>query len=365
MLSRFRRLVNEETIAKTGSVITTKAPGIQNNDKGFPAGEELFSSLSLRLSGNLNISTAGQGDAPGTAVVLGPAKLLTSLTFSTDKHKNIISGIDGLSLARIQKFLTGTDPLIVLPTPLTTGTPKFEANFLIPFAFPFYLRPEDSALYMRSARAKLIHQEGVFTDVVAGGTMTTAEIENLTMFSVANGWTPAKGGVMEPGDLAIYVPFMEMRQVDITATALNKKIELPYGDRFYAGIAVSQRHLVTADENDNTCILPDANVSLEKNNSPIINKIRWADVQAATKQQFKLDSVPPGWGVINCAGENMRPVQVTEMINTVSTDQGTMNLFLDVVNDGVSKLNIISWGYMPIKNLAAANDLPKEISDKL
>jgi len=354
-LKNFRRLISNAPFS--AAAITTTQPGVQTNDKGYPAGEEFFSSLALRVYGALDITSS---DA-GTAVTDGPFRFLRNVYFETDKHGPIINNVDGLSLARLQQFLTGTVPAVTLPTPLTTGTPVFSGTLELPFAIPGNIRPEDSHLYMKTARGKLTHQGGVFTDFVTGGTNSKAEVDTCYLQQVSSVQAHENGSPLAAADMPLYVPFVELKKVNITATESGKKIELPYGDRIYHLIGISQRNNSTLAELDNLAITRQANVRLEKNSMPYVNTIQWADIQDKTKVMFGLESLPAGWGVINCAGEGKKPAQISEMLNTIDTAAGTCNLFLDVTTGSNYDVWVLMFGYMPLKNKAAWADLPAEI----
>ena len=354
MLKSLRNLIGNQAFG-TGAAITTVQPPIQSLDRGFPAGEKFFAGLALRIYGKLNI-TAG---AAGTNVE--PAQFLRNVYFDTDKHGPIINNVDGISLARLHTFLNGVPPAIIQPSALTTADGLvFSETINIPFAQRFNLRPEDTHLYMKTARPKLSYVGGVFTDLVAGGTMTKSDafpFLQATSLETAE----ADGSPLKANDMPLYVPFVELKKVSIAATTSGFKIELPYGDRIYQFLGISQRNPTTLAEVDNAVIVREANIRLEKNNQPIVNTIQWADVQDETKRMFRLATLPTGWGVLNFAGEEKKPRQISEMLNTVDTAAGTLNLFLDAVT-GQGEIWILMMGYMPLRNKAAWNDLPAEIT---
>lgn len=358
-LKSFRRLITNTSFSS--AVITTAQPNIQTNDKGYPAGEEFFQGLALRVYGTLGIVASGAG----TAVADGPLRFLRNVYFETDKHGPIVNNVDGLSLARLHRFLNGTAAAITTPTPLTTGSPTFTGSINIPFAIPGCIRPEDSHLYMKTARGKLSWQGGVFTDLVSGGTMSTSEITTVNLQQVANVKAHENGSPLLSADMPVYIPFVELKKVNITATESGKKIELPYGDRIYQMIAISQRNNSTLAEIDNAVILPEANIRLEKNNLPRVNSIQWKDVQDETKRIFSLETLPTGWGVIHSCGDLNKPAQISEMLDTVDTSAGTLNLFADVVTGSNYDIWVLMFGYIPIKSRAAFADLPADVQAAL
>lgn len=356
MLKSLRNLVGNQAFG-TGAAITTVQPTIQSLDRGFPAGEKFMTGLALRVYGKLNITAS----AAGANVTDGPLQFLRNVYFDTDKHGPIINNVDGISLARLHTFLNGVPPKVIQPSALTTADGLvFSESLNIPFAQRFALRPEDTHLYMKTARPKLTYVGGVFTDLVSGGTMSKSEalpFLQATSFELAE----ADGGPLKANDMPLYVPFVELKKVSITTTTSGFKIELPYGDRIYQMLGISQRNPTTLAEVDNAVIVREANIRLEKNNQPIINTIQWADVQDETARMYKLASLPTGWGVLNFAGEEKKPRQISEMLNTVDTAAGTLNLFLDAVA-GQGEIWILMMGYMPLRNKAAWSDLPAEIT---
>lgn len=354
MLKSLRNLIGNQAFG-TGAAITTVQPSIQSLDRGFPAGEKFFASLALRVYGKLNITAS----APGANVE--PAQFLRNVYFDTDKHGPIINNVDGISLSRLSRFLNGVAPSWIAPAALTTADGiVFSETINIPFAIPAALRPEDTHLYMKTARPKLTYVGGVFTDLVSGGTMTKSEVLPFLQASSLE-TAEADGGVLKANDMPLYVPFVELKKVSVAATTSGFKIELPYGDRIYHLLGISQRNPTTLAEVDNAVIVREANVRLEKNNQPIVNTIHWADIQDETKRMFKLETLPTGWGVLNFAGENKKPSQISEMLNTVDTAAGTLNLFLDAVT-GQGEIWILMMGYQPLRNKAAWADLPAEIT---
>jgi hypothetical protein len=358
-LKSFRRLITNTLFSP--AVITTVAPPIQTNDKGYPAGEEFWQGLALRIYGMLNIVSSGAG----TAKDHGPARFLRNVYVETDKHGPIVNNVDGLSLARLHEFLNGTPPAVTLPSPLTTGTPSFSETIHIPFALPGVIRPEDSHLLMKTARGKVTRQGGVFTDLVTGGTNSTAEITAAFCQETAMVKAHENGSPLASMDMPVYIPFIELKKIDITGTEASKKIELPYGDRIYQFIAISQRNSSTLDEIDNAIITRTANIRLEKNNLPRVNTIQWADVQDETKRIFKMATLPAGWGVIHSCGDLNKPAQISEMLDTVDTSAGTLNLFADVVTGSNYALWVLMFGYMPLKSRAAFADLPADVQAAL
>lgn len=358
-LKSFRRLVSNSLFS--AGVINTVQPGIQTNDKGYPAGEEFFQGLSLRIYGTLNIVTS----SAGTATAYGAFRFLRNVYFESDKHGPVINNVDGLSLARLHRFLNGTDPSVTDIAVLTTGTPSFTGSLNIPFAIPDTIRPEDSHLYMKTARGKLTWQGGNFTDLITAGTYSTGDITTVNLQQVANVKAHENGSPLMSADMPVYIPFVELKKVNITATESGKKIELPYGDRIYSLIAISQRNNSTLAEIDNAVILPGANIRLEKNNLPRINSIHWRDVQDETKRIFKLESIPAGWGVIHSCGDLNKPAQISEMLDTVDTSAGTLNLFADVVTGSNYDIWVLMFGYIPIKSRAAFADLPADVQTAL
>lgn len=354
-LKHFRRLITNT--AFSAAVINTVQPGIQTNDKGYPAGEEFFTGLALRVYGALNIVTS----SAGTATANAGFRFLRNVYFETDKHGPIINNVDGLSLARLQLFLTGTEPAVTDITVCTTGTPAFAATLNLPFAIPKNIRPEDSHLYMKTARGKLTWQGGVFTDFITGGTYGTGDIASAYLQQTSFVDAHADGSPLVAADMPLYVPFVELKKINITATESGKKIELPYGDRIYSLIAISQRNNSTLAEMNNLAILRTGNIRLEKNSAATVNTLQWGDIQDETKRMFGLETLPTGWGVINCAGTCAKPAQISEMLNTVDTAAGTLNLFADVVTGSNYDVWVLMFGYMPLRNKSAWADLPAEI----
>ncbi len=358
-LKAFRRLVDNRVFS--AAAITITQPAIQTNNQGYPAGEEFFQGLSLRLYGSLNLTTS----SAGTTLAGGVFRFLRNVYFETDKHGPIVNNVDGLSLVRLHRLLNGTEAAYSDISANTTGTPAFTGSLFLPFAIPSSLRPEDSHLYMKSARGKLTWQGGVFTDFISGGTYSDKDITSISMQQVASVKAHENGSPLLRADMPVYKPFYELKKVPVTATTSGQKIELPYGDRIYMGIAISQRNNSTLAELDNTVIGRTANIRLEKNNMARINTIHWGDVQDETKRIFGIEALPAGWGVILSCGDLHKPAQISEMLDTVDTAQGTLNLFVDTTAVSNGDVWVLTWGFMPIKSTAAFADLPADLQADL
>lgn len=338
----FHQPVVDKAIAATGATMTASPSPFQTND-GFQSGDLLARSLRLTLRGNLNLATS----SAGTVIANAALKNLRAITIKTDKHQALIDGIDGLGLFRINQFMrkskgvTPTDP-----SAATTGTPSFLASLEIPFYAPGLFTGlnvqtnsqgaavaqsvedfgNDSRLDMFKSRMSLIAQFGPVTDYISGGTYTTEEIQNLNLSVLGVNEYPV-GGSVSMKDKPNSILSIEMFKVPITATATGWTYDLPYGDRIYSKILISQRNLSTFAELDNSVITATGKIGLSVNNVNFFPDVYNLDLQADNSDLLAPGlAMPAGWTVLDFSKTGKK----SEMLNTIGQSTGKVTLKADV-----------------------------------
>lgn len=324
-----QRFLVGKTIASASGTITTTQPAATVISDGLPTGDEAIYALTLRARGNLNIATS----SAGTAITDSEFVFLRSLRIETDKHSTILDGLDGLALKRFCQLdgLTLPDSLSV--TTMTTGTPAFDATFVIPFSDPRWVRPYDTLLDMAKSRMTITAQFGIVTDMINGGTYTTAEVQNLTLdvsAKIVRNPNPVTGnvnGIDIVSELPIMQRSIEIRKFDVNQTGTGVKFPLPFGDRIYRRIILQQRNSSTLAELA-TVVTATQNVGIEINGFPWIQSLPWGLINAQNKSEFQIETLPTGIAAFDFSQEGM----IGNMLNTLSDQQGTMNLVADVTS---------------------------------
>ena len=340
--------INNTVIASSSSLITTSQPSVTNISNGMPVGDMEIYEMYLRAYGNLDITSS----AAGTIVANGPENFLRSITFQTDKHGKLIDSLDGRGLYVINQYRTGTSGQRTAISAATTGTPSFETNLILPFATPSGLRPYDSILDVLKARPTLITQYGVVADFISGGTNSVLDVGNLSQELDAR---ILNGPIVEPSaaqgaplaETPEWMPHIEMFRYTVAASATGLRIPLPYGDRIYRRIYISQRNSSTFAEVSNI-VASTANVGIEVNSFPWGDRVQNATLQAANKQNFQAETLPTGWTVLDFDETN----RYADMLSVIDRNNGTANLIIDVTTQTNAQLWVYLESFKPIPDAA-------------
>lgn len=313
---------------------------------GLPTGDEAIYALHVRLKGALDLTTS----SAGTAVTNGVEVFVRNISVETDKHGILVDNMDGLSMYRFNQIDLGTLSDDLQVTTMTTGTPALDFTFRIPFGDPRFLRSYDTILDMLKSRMTIKVTLGIVTDMVSGGTYTGTFAVTTPSIDVwadvirnPNPVTGSVNGVDFTSELPIMQRSIEIRKFDVTSTSTGYKFPLPYGDRIYRRIIMQQRNSSTLAELA-TVITATQNVGLEINGFPWAQTIPWADLNARNKSDFQMETLPTGIAVFDFSQEG----RIGDMLNTLSADQGTMNLVADVTSVSNGALWVIMDCLKPI-----------------
>lgn len=327
------------------------APSLQVRDQNFPSGDIAIRSLTVRYDATIS------GTSTPTRVTNGHRFWLNAITVETDKHGKLIDAIDGLLLFVVNQFdfqTIGQDTALS-STPADTDTPS--CSWIIPFSSFRGLRPYDTHLDMVKSRMKVSTQFGAGAGVSptgnlwtqAGGTplvltlLQSIEAKLLPgpLQTVDN---PAAGLSSE---LPSYIRTLEQSVIPITATATRFQIALPFGDRIWKRLFITQRNLSTKIEMTNV-IAATAEVSLYLNNIPIVDRRLWRDIQADNKLEYSLETLPTGVAVIDFDMDTQE--RIFDMLWALTTDAGNMYLYIDVTTQTNASLLL---GYDCLKPIPA------------
>lgn len=313
---------------------------------GLPTGDEAIYALHCRVRGALDLTTA----SAGTAVTNGVQVFVRNVRVETDKHGILVDNLDGLSMYRFNQIDLGTLPDDLQVTTMTTGTPALDYTFRIPFADKNFLRSYDTLLDVMKSRMTVTVTLGIVTDMVSGGTYTGTFVVTTPSIDV---WAevirnpnPVSGvvnGVEFTSELPIMQRSIEVRKFDVTSTSTGYKFPLPYGDRIYRRIILQQRNSSSLAELA-TVITATQNIGIEINGFPWIQAIPWAAQNARNKQDFQMETLPTQIACFDFSQEG----RIGDMLNTLSADQGTMNLVADVTSVSNGQLWVIMDCLKPI-----------------
>ncbi len=337
-----QRFLVSKTQASIG--LTQISPAVISD--GLPSGDEALYALHCRIRGALDLTTS----SAGTAVTNGVQIFVRSIRVETDKHGILVDNIDGLAMYRFNQIDLGTLSDDLQVTTMTTGTPALDWSFRIPFADKNFLRSYDTLLDMLKSRMTVTVTLGIVTDMVSGGTYTGTFVVTTPTIDIwgdiirnPNPVTGNVNGVDFTSELPIMQRSLEVRKFDVTSTSTGFKFPLPYGDRIYRRIILQQRNSSSLAELA-TVITATQNIGVEINGFPWQQSLPWGDVNSRNKQDYQMETLPTGIAVFDWSQEG----RIGDMLNTLSADQGTMNLVADVTSVSNGQLWVIMDCLKPI-----------------
>lgn len=313
----------------TGSAITASAPSPVISGQGLPTGNLALESIHLTSSQNLTIGT---GTTPQTD---GELLLVDSVYLDTDKHGPLVENVDGLGLHRMLQFIYGTRPLT---NAIAASTAVYNSGWRIPFALPegsHALRSYDTILDLYNSR---MTARVTYNDLSkALGTVGTASSIPTVNWSGRMLYAP------DESELPAYVPVLKLKKVPILATQSQYQIPLDFGGLIYLGIGIAQRNSSTLAEVTDV-IVPTAKVRLDVNSRDAVQPMNYFDLQSMNKVQDEIETYPTGMAFMDFFSYSGR---IADAIDTIS-QQGNMNLYLDVVTAANRAVWIYTWGLKPI-----------------
>lgn len=328
------RNVDQVTIISSSGQAT--APAVQVRDQNFPTGDVAIEALHIRYDAAIS------GTSTPTRITNGHLFWLNSITVQTDKHGKIVDSVDGLLLYIRNFFDYGTAPLntALSSTPADTDTPA--ASWIVPFALFHGLRPYDTHLDMQVSRMKVFTTYGqpcgtsgnLFTQ--AGGSPLAKSLVQSIEAKVLPGPLATGAGADGGGsELPVYLSTFEQMLIPITASQNRFQIALPFGDRIYRRIFITQRNTSDKTEMSNV-IAATANISLYINNIPIVDQRRFNDIQSANKLEYSIETLPTGVCVLDF--DSVFEERFNDMLFALTLNSGSMYLYIDVTtqtNGGV------------------------------
>lgn len=320
---------NVDRVNVLSSPGSATAPALQVRDQNFPSGDVALRALTVRYDATIS------GTSTPTRVTNGHIFYLNAITVETDKHGKIVDAVDGLLLYTMNQFDFGTtgQATALTATPADTDTPS--ASWIVPFSLYKGVRPYDTNLDMAKARMKVSTQYGAVTNLwtQSGGSPLVVTNAQSIEAKILPGPLVVKDGDGGPGSLSeLPAPQFGLRTIEqsivpITATATRFQIALPFGDRIWRRIFITQRNLSTKVEMSNV-IAATAEVSLYVNNVPVVDRRLFRDIQAENKLAYGLETLPTGVGVLDFDADMQEKMH--DMLWTLDLNSGNMYLYIDV-----------------------------------
>lgn len=317
-----RKFVNRTDIAATDIGATQPSPTVIQI--GFPVGNVLYKKLNLSLRGTLSITSS----AAGTIVTRGGLTFLRSLRFETDKHGLIVDGIDGIMLHDMEFIRKGVRPPNTDIASAATGAPSYIYGLEIPFFDPDAARPEDLGLDMYGARPTLTSSYGLFEDFIDGGTNSVALVDTYNQ----EVHVEVDPGPVSPADGPLLMPYWGVKKEAISSTATAYQIILPYGDRVYKRLYITQRDGVTLESLANTVVGVNASdrLSVKVNGYSWLDNVQWLALQDQGAQDYKIAAMPTGVAVVDFVPRRARGHMLSDALSVVNNVAGTIELVIDV-----------------------------------
>lgn len=323
-----RKVDSRTVIDATGINLSNSPTSIIQ--EGFPQGNQALAELSIRIKGAIGVS----GGSSPTRVTDGEKLFLRALTVETDNHGKIVDSMEGLLLNRMLQYEWGTllDSSQVSSTPADADT--FSHGIVLPLVLPNGVRPYDTILDMVKSRPKVTAQYGIRSDIFGytGGSpvvkSVTQSIEAKVLPTPINEGVNADGTPnVELSELPLLQRSWEMRIEPITQTQTRFQIPLPYSDRIWRRLFITQRDGSTRGELS-TVIADTAEVSLVVNNQEIINRTTFGDIRARNKSEYGLESLPTGVAVLDFDLDQRE--SINDMLSTLDKNTGNAYLYIDV-----------------------------------
>lgn len=299
-------------------------PPLVIRDQNMPSGDVAVRSLTISYDANI---TAGTGTV--ARVTNGHIFYLNGLTVETDKHGKIVDNVDGLLFYVMNMFDFQTAGLAtaLTATPVDADTPA--CSWIVPFSLFRGHRPYDTNLDVLKAKIKVTTQYGPGTTMWSAttGTPVIQTLDQAIESKILPG--PLTVAPVEESELPAYVRSFEQQLIPVTATQSRMQIQIPFGDRIFRRIFITQRN--TSDKTElATVITATAEISLYMNGQPIVDRRRWADIRRENKLVYSLETLPTGVAVLDFDMDDEE--RVNDMLWSLTLNSGNAYLYIDVTS---------------------------------
>jgi hypothetical protein len=314
------------------------APSLVIRDANFPKGDQLIRSLLIRYDATMS------GTSTPTRVTNGHIFYMNSITLESDKQKAIVDNMDGLSLHKLLSYDQGSpsNNTALSATPADSDTPS--CSWEIPLALRAGIRPYDTQLDVLKQSLTLKTTYGAVTNLWTQSSGTPLVVTNTQ--GVAAKILP--GPVVEVTDAAkgleselpIYARYFGQKQVMVAATESRKQIEIPFGNLIYRRILLEGRVSSTKAELS-TVLVGTARVTLEINNVPIVQNVRFRDLQSFNKGRYSLESLFNYSALIDFDADDQE--RIGDMLKVITKENGSAYLYVDVVYAAATDSVLVSY----------------------
>lgn len=331
----------------SSAIATSVTPALAVRDQNFPTGDTLLRSLTIRYDANMG------GTSTPTRVTNGHIFYLNALTVETDKHGKIVDAVDGLLFYVMNIFDFGATGLATALTATPADTDVPSCSWIVPFSMYKGVRPYDTNLDVIKSRPKVSSQYGPGTNLwtQAGGSPVIDDniqsIEGKYLPGPIETRDDASQGLSS--ELPVWMRSFEQQVVPITATAARYQIAIPFGDRIYRRIFITQRNLSTKIEMSNV-IAATAEISFYMNNVPIVDRRRFCDIQAENKLNYALEALPTGVCVLDFDADFQE--RYFDMLWSLTRDSGNAYLYIDVTTQTNASILLGFDSLKPINDAA-------------
>lgn len=307
-------------------------------DTNFPAGNIIYKRLLIRISGALSITLATGNTFTAKANCV--ARLIQSLTLRFANLDYVVNGLDGITLLRVlnnqlRRMMFTQDP-VNIPAGGSNANMPFELVLEIPFQDPHLQRPEDTGIdRLVSGVPSLVinwvnNPASVFG--TASGTGNTFNIANLNIKTDVEVVDPPNGYA----GLPLFKPYYDIKQVPITQTAMSFPISLPFHDRRYGSILISQRDSVSLAELADTIVgVNDTDrLFIALNNDFLWNAENWLLEEHRQRAANGNAVMPAGCLSMDFMRLQANGKRIGDSIDVETQESGNLILSADVTNPG-------------------------------
>lgn len=328
--------------SNTRSTLGTGTPAPDTISTGWPVGDLLYKRLVIRVRAVTSVNTAMVTD--------GRPIQVRNVQFYTDKHQNIVENTDGLML-QFMSWYYGQEGQA---NPVSSTSAADATYYMVlPFEDVRGARTLDLALDMLKSRPTLTLTYGPAADIESTGGTTLSNLDTNEFAQID------PGAVDVPADLPLMMPFITTLKIPINSTATAFVIELPYGDRYYKAIVVSQRNGSTLAALNNTVIgatLATDKVSVKVNGFPFYDRVTWEAIQNTNLFDYQKYNVAKGVGILDFTRLQATGYRLSETLSVASQNLGRIWIEADVtsVSNGQLWIGILAAKPLPEGALRSA-----------
>ena len=338
--------VSNTAVATASNPIGASGNSSQKLNQGFPTGDVLLHSLKLRHSGNLNLTSTGDG----TIITRGGLQNIRGLWLQTPQHGIIVNGLSGLDLHVVDYYNNGVRAVNEDISSAATGTPTFDYHIPLDFRDRHAARPEDTSLDMfRVSYVELMLNYGGATDFISGGTYSTETLQVANLEIMAN----VDPGQVLAADVPAMKPYLDVLNIPINQTQTGFQVIMPYGGRLVADYIIQQKNGSTLAPVNNTIVGANDTdrLSFLVGGYAWANRIEWLALQDENVSEYSLmDGAQVGAAAVSWASKDSAGYRLSTMLglNNAQGASPQTEFNIDVTSVSNGQLRIITKARVPI-----------------